>query len=225
MKSASNFWIFFLLTSLLFNCATRKTDLNEALPMQKAYVLLRAEGLEAQINELTSVLNSNFVTNKIASDINYYPLGRAWNNSQIFSTAYNNDYDYIILIDQVAKFTIDNRTNVGGKYQIRSYNIKSTNPDWVDLGQKTCNVSVRQSIDKFSQEIISQIVPNYIPSKLSYTRSSSTTSRVETMPNASNTLSVLRSPSFGLRPTSATPPATTSVFATHSNGTRTTCGY
>ncbi len=168
MKSASNFWIFIILASLLFSCATRKTDLNEPLPMQKAYVLLRTEGLEAQINELTSVLNSNFVTNKIASDINYYPLGRTWNNNQIFRTAYNNNYDYIILIDQVAKFTIDNKTNVGGKYQIRSYNIKSTNPDWVDLGQKTCNVSVRQSIDKFSQEIISQIAPNYIPSKLSY---------------------------------------------------------
>ena len=168
MKSASNLWIFIILTSLLFNCATLKPDLNESLPMQKAYVLLRTEGLEAQINELTSVLNSNFITNKIASDINYYPLGRTWNNSQIFSTAHNNDYDYIILIDQVAKFTIDNMTNVGGKYQIRSYNIKSTNPDWVDLGQKTCNVSVRQSIDKFSQEIISQIVLNYIPSQLSY---------------------------------------------------------
>ena len=170
MKSASNFWIFFILTSLLFNCATRKTDLNEAFPMQKAYVLLRTEGLEAQINELTSVLNSNFVTNKIASDINYYPLGRTWNNSEIFSTAYNNNYDYIILIDQVAKFTIDNRTNVGGKYQIRSYNIKSTNPDWVDLGQKTCNVSVNQSINKFSQEIISQIAPNNIPSKVAYNK-------------------------------------------------------
>lgn len=166
MKSASNFWILFFFTSLLFNCASRKP--SDSFPMQKAYVLLRTEGLEAEINELTSVLNSNFVTNKIASDINYYPLGRTWNNNQIFSTAYNNNYDYIILIDQVAKFTIDNKTNVGGKYQIRSYHIKSTNPDWVDLGQKTCNVSVRQSIDKLSQQIISQIVPNYIPSKVGY---------------------------------------------------------
>ncbi len=168
MKSASKFWIFFLLSSLLFNCATLKPDRNESLPMQKAYVILRTEGLEAKINELTSVLNSNFVTNNIASDINYYPLGRKWNNNDIFSTAYNNNYDYIILIDQVAKFTIDGKTNVGGKYQIRSYPIKTSNPDWVDLGQKTCNISVRASIDKFSQEIISQIVPNYISSKVAF---------------------------------------------------------
>ncbi len=168
MKSASNFWIFLILTSLLFNCASQKPG-PMVLPMQKAYVLLRTEGSEKEINELTNVLNSNFVTNKIASDINYYALGRTWNNNQIFTTAYNNNYDYIVLIDQVAKFTIDKKTNVGGKYQIRSYHVKSSNPDWVDLGQKTCNVSVRQSIDKFSEQIIREIVPNYVPSNvLSY---------------------------------------------------------
>lgn len=167
MKSASNFWIFLILTTLLFNCATRKPE-PKALPMQKAYVLLRTEGSEKEINELTNVLNSNFVTNKIASDINYYASGRTWNINQIFTTAYNNNYDYIVLIDQVAKFTIDEKTNVGGKYQIRSYHVKSSNPDWVDLGQKTCNVSVRQSIDKFSQQIISEIVPNYVAPEVAF---------------------------------------------------------
>lgn len=168
MKSASNFWIFILLTSILFNCASRKSA-SDTLNMQKAYVLLRTEGLDAEINKLTSILNSNFITNKIASDINYYPSGKSWNNNEIFSTAYNNNYDYIILIDQVAKFTLDNRTNIGGKYQIRSYNIKSSNPDWVDLGQKTCNIAIRESVDKFSQQIISQIVPEYIQSNITNT--------------------------------------------------------
>ncbi|NNL16142.1 MAG: hypothetical protein HKO81_05830 [Flavobacteriaceae bacterium] len=167
MKSASNYWVFIFLSSLLFNCATRKSDSIEGTSMQKAYVVLRTEGLDAEINKFISVLNSNFVTNKIASDINHYAIGRTWKIDEIFSTAYNNNYDYIILIDQVAKFTIDNRTNIGGKYQIRSYPIKSSNPDWIDLGQKTCNIAVRKSIDKFSEQIISQITPNYGPSKVS----------------------------------------------------------
>ena len=80
--------------------------------MQKAMVLLRTEGSEKGINELTNILNSNFVTNNITSDINYYATGRTWNINQIFTTAYNNNYDYIVLIDQVAKFTIDKKTNI-----------------------------------------------------------------------------------------------------------------
>ncbi len=143
MRSASNFWIFFLLSSLFFNCATLKPESDDISPTQKAYVLLRTEGNEKEINRLTGILNSDFVTNKITSNIIHYPLGMAWNNNQIFSTAYDNNFDYIILIDQIAKFTIDNQTQVGGKYQIRSYPIKSSNPDWIDLGQKTCNISVK----------------------------------------------------------------------------------
>ena len=166
MRSASNFWIFILLSSLFFNCATLKHEADDISPTQKAYILLRTEGNEKEINRLTSILNSDFVTNKITSNIIHYPLGMAWNNNQIFSTAYDNNFDYIILIDQIAKFTIDNQTQVGGKYQIRSYPIKSSNPDWIDLGQKTCNISVKLSVQKFSQQIISEILPNYITSKV-----------------------------------------------------------
>ena len=94
-----------------------------------------------------------------------YPIHSSWNTNQIFSTAYKDNYDYILLIDQVAKFTIDKRTKVGGKYQIRSYDIKSANPDWLDLGQLTCNMSIKPSIQKFASQIVSKMVPNYKPSQ------------------------------------------------------------
>ncbi len=160
MRSASNIWFYLLLPLLLLNCATLKPDAEELVPTQKAYVLIRTEGNEKEINQLSGILNSEFRSNKIASDVFHYPLGMPWNNDQIFSTAYDNNYDYIVLIDQVAKFTIDNKTKVGGKYQIRSYPIKSLNPDWIDLGQKTCNISVKPSVEKFSKQITSEIVLN-----------------------------------------------------------------
>lgn len=160
MRSASNIWFFLLLPLLLLNCATLKPDAEEFVPTQKAYVLIRTEGNEKEINQLSGILNSEFRSNKIASDVFHYPLGMPWNNDQIFSTAYDNNYDYIVLIDQVAKFTIDNKTKVGGKYQIRSYPIKSLNPDWIDIGQKTCNISVKPSVEKFSKQITSEIVLN-----------------------------------------------------------------
>lgn len=162
MKSASKNWIFLFITLFLFNCGSNKPQpVDDSKPMGKAYVLLRTEGSENDITQLKDILNSDFVTNNVASDIITYPLERDWNNSEIFSTAYNDNYDYIVLIDQVAKFTIDNRTQIGGKYQIRSYHIKSPDPDWIDLGQKTCNITVKPSIKKFTQQIVSNIVPNY----------------------------------------------------------------
>ena len=169
MKSASKNWIFFLLTLVLFNCGGSKPQPKEPIiPMEKAYVLLRSEGEENDLTELINILNSDFITNNISTNIVTYPLGKTWNHNQIFSTAYNDKYDYIVLIDQVAKFTIDNRTQVGGKYQIRSYHVKSPNPDWLDLGQKTCNISVKPSIKKFTQQIVSNIVPNYKSSTISF---------------------------------------------------------
>ncbi len=170
MRFASKNWIFLLLIFILSNCGSNKpqTEVKKYNPMEKAYVLLRTEGNENNINQLKDILNSDFVTNNISTNIVTYSLGRAWNNNQIFTTAYNDNYDYIVLIDQVAKFTIDNKTQVGGKYQIRSYHIKSPNPDWVDLGQKTCNVSVKPSIKKFAQQIVSNIVPNYKSSTVSF---------------------------------------------------------
>ena len=169
MKSASKNWIFICLALVIFNCGSNKPhpEVKTYTPMEKAYVLLRTEGSEQNITQVKDILNSDFVTNNISTNIITYPLERAWNNTQIFTTAYNDKYDYIILIDQVAKFTIDNKTQVGGKYQIRSYHIKSPNPEWIDLGQKTCNVTVKPSIKKFAQQIVSNIVPNYKSSTVS----------------------------------------------------------
>lgn len=164
MASASKYWILLLFVFFILSCGSNKPQPKEISPMKKAYILVRTEGNYEDITQFRDILNSDFIANDIAPEIVTSELGSSWNTNQIFSTAYSDNYDYIILIDQVAKFTIDQRTKVGGKYQIRSYDIKSTNPDWLDLGQLTCNMTVKPSIQKFAGQVVGKIVPNYKPS-------------------------------------------------------------
>jgi len=82
--------------------------------------------------------------------------------TEIFKTAYSGNYDILLLIEQIAKFSIDNRvTNsiikMGGKYKIQSYNLKETPYTWVDHGNSNCNISVDLSIKAFTEKIISSI--------------------------------------------------------------------
>ena len=159
MKSASKLLRYLVLLLFLFNCGSTNVETSSLTPNQKVYVLLRSEGSEIEINRLSGILNSEFKSQNHQSNINYYPPGKQWDINEIFSNSYENNYNYIVIIDQVAKFTIDGKTDVGGKYQIRSYIIKSKNPDWIDLGQKTCNVSVKESVDKFSKQIVNAVLP------------------------------------------------------------------
>lgn len=127
---------------------------------RKAYVVIRSEGGPDNVQRVRNILAADFSENNVQTQYSLYRAKQAWNQDEIFNTAYEGLYDYIILIDQVAKFTIDNKTQVGAKYQIRSYHIKSPKPDWLDLGQSTCNLSVVPSVQKFSREVIRSIVGN-----------------------------------------------------------------
>jgi len=87
--------------------------------------------------------------------------------AKIFKIAYSGNYDLILLIDQVAKYNIDNRvTNkmiqLGGKYRIRSYNLKSSPYTWVDHGNSNCNITVGNSVKQFTEKILTSmdIKPN-----------------------------------------------------------------
>ncbi len=148
-----------------FSCGGTKLPVAEEnylhnLPVRKAYVVIRSEGGTTNVQRVKDILSSDFLENNVSTNFSLYRAKQAWNQNDIFNSAYKGQYDYIVLIDQVAKFTIDNRTQVGGKYQIRSYHIKSPNPNWLDLGQATCNLSVVPSVQKFSREIIRSIVGN-----------------------------------------------------------------
>ncbi len=151
--------------SLFFDCGGNKLPVAEEamvsdFPARKAYVVIRSEGGPGNVQRVRNILSTDFSQNNVRTEYSLYRAKQSWNQNEIFNTAYNGQYDYIVLIDQVAKVTIDNSTHVGGKYQIRSYHIKSPNPNWLDLGQATCNLTVVPSIQKFSREVIRSIVGN-----------------------------------------------------------------
>lgn len=150
-----------LLTTLFFDCGGNKLPIAETnkpdFPDRKVYVVLRSEG---NTQQLKNIIANDFLENNISTNFSTYQARQTWNQNQIFQTAYNGNYDYILLVDQVAKFTIDGRTQVGGKYQLRSYHVKSPDPNWLDLGQETCNISVKPSIQKFSRILTRSIVGN-----------------------------------------------------------------
>ncbi|MBT8303053.1 MAG: hypothetical protein KJP09_01170, partial [Bacteroidia bacterium] len=129
-------------------------------PSRKAYVVIRSEGGPSNVQRVRNILSADFQENNVMTNFALYRAKQSWNQTEIYNSAYDGQYDYIILIDQIAKFTIDNQTQVGGKYQIRSYHVKSPNPNWLDLGQSTCNLSVEPSVQKFSREVIRSIVGN-----------------------------------------------------------------
>ncbi len=156
---------FTCILTLFFSCGGNKIPVAEEIytsnfAPKKAYVVIRSEGEPENVQRARNILAADFSENNVSTKYSLYRAKQAWNQNEIFNTAYKGQYDYIVLIDQVAKFTIDNRTQVGGKYQIRSYHIKSPNPDWLDLGQSTCNLSVVPSVQKFSREVIRSIVGN-----------------------------------------------------------------
>ena len=157
--------------TLFFSCGGNKLPIAEEsytpdvadvanFAPKKAYVVIRSEGGAESAQRVKNILTADFLENNVSTKYSLYRAKQAWNQNEIFNTAYRDQYDYIVLIDQIAKFTIDNRTQVGGKYQIRSYHIKSPNPNWLDLGQSTCNFSVVPSVQKFSREVIRGIVGN-----------------------------------------------------------------
>ena len=151
--------------TLFLSCGGNKLPVAEEsytsnFAPKKAYVVIRSEGGPQNVQRVRDILAADFSENNVSTQYSLYRAKQAWNQNEIFNTAYKGQYDFIVLIDQVAKFTIDNKTQVGGKYQIRSYHVKSPNPEWLDLGQSTCNISVVPSVQKFSREVIRSIVGN-----------------------------------------------------------------
>jgi len=151
--------------TLCFSCGGSKSPASDNgntsnSPLRKAYVVIRSEGGPEKVQRVRNMLATDFSENNVSTEYSLYRAKQEWNQNEIFNIANKGQYDYIILIDQVAKFTIDNQTQIGGKYQIRSYHVQSPNPNWLDLGQSTCNLSVLPSVQKFSREVIRSIVGN-----------------------------------------------------------------
>jgi len=159
MKSRHIFWL--LLIYLSFNLpvfSAHNPDMDSAA--KKVFIILRTEQNTESLNNFKSLVSSNLELNQVRTEFATYKVTEALPQMKLFKKAYQQDCDFIVLIDQIANYNIDlsnKKVNVGGKFKIQSYYLKSSNPAWINHGNANCNIAVQKSILEFSNKIISSI--------------------------------------------------------------------
>lgn len=159
MKSRHYFWL--LLIFLTFNLPTvQAKSLLKDSSIKKVFIILRTGQDDENLQNFKSLVTSSLEINQVHTQFVTYKVNEEVPQMKIFKRAYKENYDFILLIDQVANYNIDlsnNKVNVGGKYQIQSYYLKSSNPSWINHGDANCNISVKESIHDFSNKILNTI--------------------------------------------------------------------
>jgi len=163
MKSRQLTWL--LLFSIALNhlntfASTKASD--DLTAEKKVFILIRSEQNQTQLEKLKQQINADLMMQNVDVEIKTFRRSEPLPQAKIFKTAYSGDYDVLLLIEQIAKFTIDNRvTNsiikMGGKFKIRSYNLKETPYAWIDHGDSNCNISVDLSLKAFTEKLLSTI--------------------------------------------------------------------
>jgi hypothetical protein len=162
MKSRQFIWLLLFSTALNLNCFALSSSIEEPSVLKKVFILIRSEENQLQLEKFKEQINNDLNLQNIVVEIETYRRSEPLPQAKIFRTAYSGDYDVLLLIEQIAKYSIDNRvTNsmikMGGKYKIQSYKLKETPYTWVDHGNSNCNISVDLSLKAFTERILSSI--------------------------------------------------------------------
>lgn len=159
MKSRHIFWL--LLICLIFNLPTMQAkNLEPDSSLKKVFIILRTGQDSENLQNFKSLISSNLELNQVYTQFATYKVSEQVPQMKIFKRAYKENFDFILLIDQTANYNIDlsnNKVNIGGKYKIQSYYLKSTNPSWKNHGDAHCNITIKESIQEFSNTIINTI--------------------------------------------------------------------
>jgi len=162
MKSRQIIWLLLFSAALNLNCFALSSSIEEPSALKKVFILIRSEENQLQLEKFKEQIYADLMLQNVAVDIKTYRRSEPLPQAKIFKTAYSGDYDVLLLIEQIAKYSIDNRvTNsmikMGGKYKIQSYNLKETPYTWVDHGNSNCNISVDLSLKAFTEKILTSI--------------------------------------------------------------------
>lgn len=159
MKCRQVIWL--LLICLSFNLQSiANNNLIKDLVAKKVYIILRTEQSPESLHNFKSQVESNLKQSRVQTQIATYKVTEQLPQMKIFKTAYKENYDFILLIDQIANFNINlsnKKVNVGGKYTLQSYYLKSTNPSWKNHGDATCNIAIQESVKEFTKQIINSL--------------------------------------------------------------------
>lgn len=127
---------------------------------KKVYIILRTEQNPDDLVIFKNLVQDNLQFNNVSAQIDTYKVNQAIPQMKIFKNAYQQNFDLILLIDQVAKYNVglsNRKVTVGGKFLIQSYYMKSSNPSWKNHGETNCNITVNASIKGLLKSILNSI--------------------------------------------------------------------
>ena len=159
MKSRHVIWL--LLIYLSFNLpilAANNPNIDSAV--KKVFIILRTGQDTENLNDFKSLVSSSLEINQVQTQFATYKVTEPLPQMKLFKKAYQENCDFILLIDQIANYNIDlssKKVNVGGKFKIQSYHLRSLNPSWVNHGDTSCNIAVQASVVEFSNKIFDSI--------------------------------------------------------------------
>jgi len=173
MKSRQFIWLLLFSTALNLNSFALSNTSEDDSVLKKVFVLIRSEENQNQLERFKEQINEDLALQNVSAEFATYRKSEPLPQAKIFQTAYSGNYDILLLIEQVARYSIDNRvTNtmikMGGKYKIQTYNLKEATYSWKDHGNSNCNISVEMSLKAFTNKILESIDlnPSLIPDEV-----------------------------------------------------------
>ena len=159
MKSRHVVWLLLIYLNFNLQSLANNNPIKD-LVSKKVYIILRTEQSPEALQSFKSQVESNLKSSRVQTQIAAYKVTEQLPQMKIFKTAYKENYDFILLIDQIANYNIDlsnKKVNVGAKYTLQSYYLKCANPSWKNHGDATCNISIQESVKEFTKQIINSL--------------------------------------------------------------------
>lgn len=186
MKSRQFIWLLLFSTALNLNSFAFNNLSEDNTVLKKVFILIRSEENQNQLAKFKEQINQDLAVQNVSAEFATYRKSEPLPQAKIFQKAYSGDYDILLLIEQVARYSLDNRvTNtmikMGGKYKIQTYNLKEATYSWEDHGNSNCNISVDMSLKAFTHKILESIDinPGLIPDKVGEVMLASTDNSAE----------------------------------------------
>lgn len=133
------------------NNGNDKTKPKANAKTSKVYVVLKSGNTTSQfMDKYGSEIKNRFAQEGIEAE--YAVLSGKFPNA-VYTIAQNKGADHIIYINQTTQLFIDGKTNVGGYYEVKAFNL-TAEYQWKDIDNIKMNVQFDKSIKEANDRII-----------------------------------------------------------------------
>ncbi len=128
-----------------------KTTTKETTKTSKVYVVVKSASATKKFMEHYGTALKNDLADK-GIEADYAILTGKFPNA-MYQIAMDNGADHIVFINQIKQFNIDGKTNVGGMFEVKSFNLKDYS--WTIISNDIkMNVQFNKSIKSANDRII-----------------------------------------------------------------------